>query len=159
ITRTGTYTVLYNFDTTHGAQPDSPLVQGSDGNFYGTTSNGGTDGAGIVFKITPGGKLTVLRNLDGTADGQAPLAGLVQATDGNFYGVTSTAGSGATVNGAIFRVSPIGTYTVVHPFSNADGIGPEVTLFQHTNGILYGDTRTGGTGCCGVFYSFNIGAV
>jgi uncharacterized repeat protein (TIGR03803 family) len=96
VTAAGKLTAVYNFDSTHGAQPYDPLVQGSDGNFYGTTSSGGTSKAGVVFKITPTGSLTVLHNMNGTTDGYTPTAGLVQATDSNFYGVNefSTPGYG-----------------------------------------------------------------
>ena len=68
--------------------PYAGLVQGTDGNFYGTTSEGGANGYGTVFKITPSGTLTTLHSFDVT-DGAYPYAGLVQATDGNFYGTTS----------------------------------------------------------------------
>lgn len=159
VTRTGILTVLVNFDTTHGAQPYGPLVQGSDGNFYGTTASGGSDESGVVFKMTPAGKLTVLHNINGGTDGAGPYAGLVQATDGNLYGVNSV-GSGVTGSGTIFRITPTGTYTVLHAFDSLDGAGPEVTMVQHTNGTVFGDTRAGGINnvCCGVFYSLGLGA-
>jgi uncharacterized repeat protein (TIGR03803 family) len=172
ITASGKLTVIYNFDLTHGGQPISPLVQGSDGNFYGTTSQGGTPGYGVVFEITSAGKLTVLHGLNGTTDGYAPIAGLVQATDGNFYGSANQGGNSANCTGGcgtIFRISPIKPYHYkpVYNFDDTTGQLPQVTLIQHTNGILYGDTQEGGTGnvnpcsvgVCGVFYSLNIGAV
>ncbi len=165
ITPSGRLTVLYNFaETQHGDYPDSPLVQGSDGNFYGTAYAGGSQTRGVVFRITATGKLTVLHNLTGT-DGANPNAGLVQATDGNFYGVNSLGGT--TDDGTIFRISPTKPYLykVLYNFDGSTGLFPEVTLFQHTSGILYGDTQEGGTGdvspctvgVCGVFYSLNIG--
>jgi uncharacterized repeat protein (TIGR03803 family) len=164
ITASGKLTVIYNFDGTHGGSPLSPLVQGSDGNFYGT-ARGGTKGGGVVFRITPTGKLTVLHNISATTDHDEPYAGLVQATDGNFYGTTT--GDGNTTLGTIFRISPTKPYPyrVLHNFNGTTGTLPQVTLVQHTNGILYGDTLEGGTGSvhpcsvgsCGVFYSLNIG--
>ncbi len=172
ITASGKLTVIYNFDLTHGGQPFSPLVQGSDGNFYGTTSQGGTPGYGVVFKITTAGKLTVLHGLNGTTDGYEPIAGLVQATDGNFYGTANQGGNSTNCTGGcgtIFRISPIKPYPykVLYDFDGTTGELPQVTLIQNTNGILYGDTQEGGTGnvnpcsvgVCGVFYSLNIGAV
>lgn len=165
ITPSGKLTVIYDFDLIHGERPFSPLVQGSDSSFYGTTNGGGTIGYGVVFKITATGKLTVLHNLNGTTDGFGPIGGLVQATDGNFYG---TASDGGTANqGTIFRISPTKPYpyNILYEFDGTTGSYPEVTLVQHTNGILYGDTQQGGignvnpcsSGVCGVFYSLFAG--
>jgi uncharacterized repeat protein (TIGR03803 family) len=81
-------------------------VQGTDGNFYGTTSGGGAHGVGTVFKITPAGALTLLHSFGG-ADGAAPEARLLQASDGNFYG-TTVLGGGANNDGAIFKMTPAG---------------------------------------------------
>src|SRR5450759_2879771 len=155
MTSAGKVTFIYEFDKTHGAGPIGPVIQGTDGNFYGTTSEGGTSGFGVVFKLTPAGVLSVLHDFNGT-DGQTPDAGLVQANDGNFYGVAS---AGGTLGyGTIFKVTSTGTFSVVYNFENTHGATPEVTLFQHTNGILYGDTESGDSHGWGVFYSLNIGA-
>jgi uncharacterized repeat protein (TIGR03803 family) len=133
------------------------------GSFYGTASGGGTKNGGVVFKIIATGKLTVLRNINGTTDGAGPVAGLVRATDGNFYGVNVAGGT--TSQGTIFRISPTKhyPYKVLYNFDGTTGALPAVTLLQHTNGILYGDTQSGGTGnvgqrtsgMCGTFYSLN----
>jgi uncharacterized repeat protein (TIGR03803 family) len=160
ITPAGKLTVLYNFDGgTHGGLPFGPLVQGSDGNFYGTTLSS-TGPTGVVFKITPAGTLTVLHTMNGTTDGEFPYAGLVQATDGNFYGVNS--GGGSPGAGTIFKISSKGSYSVLYNFDGTTGSTPDVTPFQHTNGVVYGDTRSGGAGnvtctagTCGVFYSLS----
>lgn len=166
------YTVLHSFcsqtNCTDGANPFDALVQGLDGNFYGTTEYGGTGTGGlrqgVVFKITPAGKLTVLYNFCSLAsckDGSNPIGGLVQATDGNFYG--TTLGGGANNLGTIFQITPRGKYTTLHSFEDITGAPfgkyPQVTLIQNTNGILYGDTSAGGTGFrhTGVFYSFDLG--
>ena len=161
ITPTGKFTVLYNFDITHGAVAAGPLVQGNDGNFYGTTLSGGTTGYGVVYTITPGGKLTVLHNMDGNTDGGIPYGGLVQATDGNFYGANSTGGEFGL--GTLFAITPQGGFSVLYNFDGTTGSTPFATPFQHTSGVVYGDTNLGGTGnvspCvagfCGVFYSWS----
>jgi uncharacterized repeat protein (TIGR03803 family) len=142
------------------------MVQGSDGNFYGTTTSGGSTGGGVVFKITPAGKLTVLHNLNGTTDGRSPYGGLVLGNDGNFYGANAY---GGTVNsscsngcGTFFKITSKGAYSVLYDFDSTTGATPETTPFQHTSGVVYGDTDVGGTGnvspCstgnCGVFYEW-----
>ena len=85
-------TTLYSFAGSDGADPVAGLVQGSDGNFYGTTYGGGANNVGTVFKITPSGTLTTLYSFAGS-DGAIPDAGLVQGSDGNFYGTTSGGGA------------------------------------------------------------------
>ena len=162
ITASGKLTVIYNFDGTHGGQSSSPLVQGSDGNFYGTTTSFGSKGGGVVFKITATGKLTVLHNINGTTDGNEPFAGLVQATDGNLYGTTNQGGNSTNCSsgcGTIFRISPTKPYPykVLYNFDGTTGQQPQVTLLQHTNGILYGDADIGGTMNAGTFYSLDLG--
>jgi uncharacterized repeat protein (TIGR03803 family) len=157
ITTGGKLTTIYKFDQTHGAGPLSPVIQGTDGNFYGTTSAGGTSGLGVVFRLTPAGVITVLHNFIGS-DGETPLAGLIQANDGNFYGVAS--GGGSLGYGTIFKVTSTSdhTFSVVYDFDQTHGSAPKVALFQNTNGILYGDTFQGGTDGAGVLYSLNISA-
>ena len=173
ITPSGSLTILYNLDNLQGdgEYPIGRLVQGNDGNFYGTTVDGGSTGYGVVFKITPAGNFTVLYNMNGTTDGSAPYAGLVQATDGNFYGANAYGGAPSTNCpngcGTIFKVTPGGVFSVLYNFDLTTGQTPYSTLFQHTNGLIYGMTQSGGTGnvalsCnagnCGVVYSLNIGA-
>jgi uncharacterized repeat protein (TIGR03803 family) len=157
ITTGGKLTTIYKFDQTHGAGPLSPVIQGTDGNFYGTTSAGGTSGLGVVFKLTSAGVITVLHNFIGS-DGEKPLAGLVQANDGNFYGVASAGGSLGF--GTIFKVTSTSdhTFSVIYDFDRTHGQAPEAALFQNTNGILYGNTADGGSDGAGVFYSLNISA-
>jgi uncharacterized repeat protein (TIGR03803 family) len=167
MTPSGVFTMLYSFDNTHGETPIGGLTEGSDGNFYGTTMNGGSTGGGVVFKVTRGGKLTVLHNMNGTSDGRSPIGGLVLASDGNFYGTNAFGGivnsSCADGCGTLFKITPKGAYSVLYKFDSTTGAMASVTPFQHTSGVLYGDTKVGGTGnvnpCttgnCGVFYSLN----
>lgn len=164
ITTAGKLTVLYSFDSVHGLQPVAPLVQGSDGSFYGTALQGSAYSHGVVYKITSVGRLTVLHNfcaVAGCADGANPSAGLVQDSDGNFYGV---AGSGGTPEGygTLYKITPSGAFSVVHTFDLTTGWTP-VVITQHTNGILYGAATGGGSGTacgnggCGTFYSLDMG--
>jgi uncharacterized repeat protein (TIGR03803 family) len=156
ITPQGKYTMLHSFIGTDGQGALSPLIQASDGNFYGITFQGGAKNIGAFYKMTPAGKLTDIFSFSSNATGYEPFAGPVQATDGKFYGTTLY---------DLFQVTATGTYRVVHNFASLTGVGPQVPLFQHTNGTLYGDTTGGGTGSvspctsgsCGVLYSLNVG--
>ena len=158
ITPGGKLTVLYSFKgTPDGETPKGMIIQASDGNFYGTTEAGGADGFGSIYKMTPAGALTILHSFsedDGL--GLHPLAGLVQATDGKFYGA---AGSNYS-SGVLFQITSTGKYTVLLNFTNTTGnfpgANPQVSLFQHTNGTLYGDTYGGGSGGGGVLYSLGM---
>jgi uncharacterized repeat protein (TIGR03803 family) len=159
ITPTGALTVLYNFDLTHGAYVFSPLIQAVDGSFYGTTSSGGTlNGGGVAFKLTPARILTVIHNFDGTAgtqDGNRPYAGLVQVSDGSFYGLASAGGANAA--GTLYHVTSTGGYSGSSSFTPATGSLPYATLRQHTNGRLYGEATSGGAAGHGALFSFDLG--
>jgi uncharacterized repeat protein (TIGR03803 family) len=154
ITPTGTLTVLYNFDTTHGATSYSSLIQASDGNFYGTTEAGGSFGYGVIFRMTPAGQLTVLHNFTGGSDGGNPTAGLTLATDGNFYGTTDVGGT--LDDGVVFKLTPLGTFSVVYNFDVVHGAYPVTPLIQNTNGKFYGDAQEGGTANEGTFFSLDV---
>ena len=141
------YSLLVNFDAFNGANPYGSLVQGTDGNFYGTTSTGAYPSDGTVFTMTPGGMLTKLFGFDNhNSDGEFPFDTLVQATDGNFYGTTSTAGAYGA--GTVFRITPEGAQTTIYSFCPqpgcTDGSHPYAGLVQGTDGNLYGTTLTGG---------------
>jgi uncharacterized repeat protein (TIGR03803 family) len=140
-----TFTSLFSFDGTDGEAPRAALVQATDGNFYGTTVEGGAsgncaDGCGTVFKIAPSGTLTVLHSFDGT-DGTEPN-GLIQATNGNFYG--TTAFGGANGKGTVFEITPSGTLTTLASFNGMNGQSPEAALIQAADGNFYGTTSRGG---------------
>jgi len=160
MTPKGVEKVVYNFDGTHGANPYfNSVIQGSDGNFYGTTLYGGSYGYGVVFQLTPQGALTVLHNFGDPNylnDGEYPWAGLVQATDSNFYGTAASGGAGCGC-GVIFQVTLAGAYSILYNLDGIHGAGPESPLMQHTNGKIYGLTFDGGPPSYGVVYSFDMG--
>jgi uncharacterized repeat protein (TIGR02543 family) len=162
ITPSGTLTTLYSFCAqnycTDGEGPYAGLVQGTDGNFYGTTQGGGSNNAGEVFKITPSGTLTRLYSLcslNGCVDGANPYAGLVQATDGNFYGTTTEGGTNG--NGTVFKVTPAGALTPLYSFCTqsgcVDGAQPFGGLVQATDGNFYGTTYNWGGNNLGTVFS------
>jgi uncharacterized repeat protein (TIGR03803 family) len=157
ITAAGKLTTIYNFcslsNCEDGAFPNSALVLAGDGNFYGTTINGGTHDAGTAFRITPAGTFSVIYNFcnqGNCLDGGGP-SGLMQASDGNFYGTAYSGGT--TNNGTVFRLTPAGTLTAIHSFCVTsgcpDGDIPESALVQGIDGNLYGTTTLGGTSILG----------
>jgi uncharacterized repeat protein (TIGR03803 family) len=163
ITPAGQLTTLYSFcsqtNCADGAYPQAGLVQGTDGNLYGTTYEGGANGVyGTVFEITPAGQLTTLHSFDYFDDGAYPQAGLVQATNGNFYGTTYWAG--ANGGGTIFEITPAGQLTTLYSFCSqtncTDGEEPEAGLVQATNGNLYGTTWSGGTNFDGTVFAITL---
>jgi uncharacterized repeat protein (TIGR03803 family) len=153
VTPTGTETVLYSFaGGSDGEHPYAGVVQGTDGNFYGTTYQGGTNGLGTVYKITASGTETVLYSFaGGSSDGSNPEAGLIQATDGNFYGMTYQ--GGASNDGTVFKITASGTESILHSFAGSDGANPWANLVQSSSdGNLYGSTYAGGTSGYGTFF-------
>ncbi len=137
----GTLTTLHSFDSADGSYPTGGMVQATNGSFYGTAQQGGANGFGTVFRITPAGSLTTLYSFDRT-DGADPLAGLVQAANGDFYGTTLDGGD--SNGGVVFRITSGGTLTTMHSFDYTDGATPYGWLIQATNGSFYGTTLGGG---------------
>ena len=148
----GAVTTLYDFcaqnNCTDGAIPWGGLALGSDGNYYGTTSAGGTGtcsssagpGCGTIFKITTAGALTTLHSFVGT-DGAYPYSTLVLGSDGNFYGTTF--GGGTKGYGTVFKITTGGTLTTLHNFVATDGAYPLAGLIQAKNGNFYGTASAG----------------
>jgi uncharacterized repeat protein (TIGR03803 family) len=166
LTPSGVLTTLYNFCSQGVACPDGQtslagLIQASDGNFYGTTSSGGANGYGTVFKLTPAGVFTTLHSFDSANDGLGPHDRLVQASDGNFYGTTYLNGIGG--NGTVFKITPTGTLTTLFSFcQNLDcsaGAQPEAGLIQASDGNFYGVTTAGGNGHGVIFRMTPSGAM
>ena len=157
ISTNGTLTTLYSEDATDRAW----LVQGSDGNFYGTTEGGGTSGCGNVFRISSSVALTNLYSFTDGNDGANPSAGLVQGSDGNFYGTTSQGGTNNS--GTVFKISASGAYTSLYSFGTIqdayghplDGANPYAGLVQGSDGNFYGTTYLGGTNNSGSVFKVN----
>ncbi len=165
--------VLYSFcpggyPCTDGAQPWGGIVLDKERNIYGTASWGGAYDGGVVFKVTPSGKETVLYSFcsqSGCADGDTPLGVLVFDAEGNLYGTTATGGnndSGCSSAygagcGVVFKVTPSGEETVLYAFTGPpDGATPVAGLVFDKGGNLYGTTAQGGVlecewGCGVVF--------
>jgi uncharacterized repeat protein (TIGR03803 family) len=140
ITPEGSFKIIYNFDGPHGSTPIGGLVLGVDGDLYGTTEEGGAHGYGNIFKITPAGVLTVLYDFTGNADGGHPVAPLVLATNGSYYGTSYP--------GAAFEISAKGVFRVIHTIPTVS-YGP---LLQASDGDFYGVTQFGGPSSAGTVY-------
>lgn len=174
ITSTGNFTRLYSFcsqtNCADGELPESGLIQGTDGNLYGTTNDGGlqncggVNGCGTIFRISPAGKFTTLYSFcsqggNPCPDGANPVGSLVQGADGNFYGTTCCGGNNTT-GGTVFKMTPAGSLTTLYTFCSltncADGSNPQGALIQGTDGSFYGTTKTGGFSGC-TFYGLPNG--
>ena len=142
ITSSGTFTWLPH--ATPGASY-APLILATDGNFYGTTGNGGL-GYGTVFRMSSTGAIKIIYNFDST-HGATPVGPVVQGKDGNLYGTTSYGGSAG--GGVVFKLSMAGAVTVLHDFdasSTTDGFQPNGGLVAGTDGNFYGITTLGNAG-------------
>jgi uncharacterized repeat protein (TIGR03803 family) len=151
ITTSGALTTMHNFNhrsPTDGAQPYSWLIQARDGNLYGTTTRGGSHNAGIVYRITTSGTLKAMHDLDYSPDGALPYAGLVQASNGSFYGTAPEGGGGA---GTAFLMTTFGQLTAIYEFG-AHGAQPVAGLVQASNRNFYGTTAMGGFYSCGTLF-------
>jgi uncharacterized repeat protein (TIGR03803 family) len=140
------YNVLHRFSGSDGGSPLPGLVEGSDGALYGTTYTGGSQGAGSVFRLSKnGGGFQVIHSFATNGiDGQNPVAGLVEGSDGALYGAT---GFGNTnFLGTVFKLNKDGSnYQVLHVFSTTDGANCNAPLVQGRDGALYGTTYNWGT--------------
>jgi len=162
MTYAGTVTILHRFalggGTTEPANPESALLQGTDGNFYGSSVAGGSAGLGTVYKVTPAGVVTVLHHFnDGSVsfDGFEPVGGLVQLSNGFMYG-TAAAG-GMNGDGVIYDVTSGGTYNIIHQFNGgSEGNLPVGTLVLGTDGKFYGTCLGGGTGGYGSIFRLSL---
>jgi uncharacterized repeat protein (TIGR03803 family) len=164
ITPDNTETVLHSFcidtDCSDGARPNAVIV-GSDGNIYGTTFSGGNDFAGTVFTISPTGAFNSLylfspQSQEGSAHPSNPFAGLIQGSDGNFYGTTYVSNTSA---GTIYSITPSGEVTLLHNFADPEGEFPQSPLIQATDGNFYGTAAMGGDVSCGGPPYFGCGTV
>jgi uncharacterized repeat protein (TIGR03803 family) len=168
----GTLSTLYTFssltggDNADGADPDDQLVMDSNGNLYGTTEQGGVNGAGTVFEYSTGNStfttiVSFTTSTGATAVGKHPFAGLTMDAAGNLFGATL---QGATNNeGAVFEIAAgTSTLTDLHTFSaltsgdNSDGATPEYgAMLMDSKGDLFGEAFTGGTAGFGTIFQIS----
>ena len=176
ISSSGVLTTLHSFDIIDGVSPYGTLLLASNGNFYGTTNEAGActaGGCGTVFTISSSGKFKTLHNFclqSGCPDGEFPVGGLVEGSDGNLYGTTNAGGNPTCPGGGcgtIYKITLSGVLTTLHRFNNTDGAYPAPALVEGPKGLFYGTTAGGGanrngtvfamtaTGALTTLYSFN----
>ena len=148
VTLDGVLTVIHRFTGPDGSTPNG-LIEGRDGNFYGTTQRGGDSGLGTVFRMATDGGVTTLHAF-AFGEGILPAAGLVEGADGNFYGTTYL--GGASSLGTVFKMTPDGTPTFLHHFGGGDGAALPSAVIQGRDGALYGVTFKGGLSGNGVVF-------
>jgi len=157
ITPAGILTTLYNFcsqsNCSDGEFVLSPLLQAANGKLYGTTTQGGAQGAGTVFAITAAGKLTTVHNFN-YKDGAYPYGGLVQTNNGSFLGTTVS--GGLRDDGTIFKMTATGKLATLYNFCVSAycryGAGPLAGLVRGANGNFYGTTSSGGASVLGTVF-------
>ena len=150
-----TYTKLKDFDNNEMvANLSGSLMQASDGKLYGMTTQGGSNGYGVIFSFDPSSSTyTKLKDFDNT-NGANPYGSLMQASDGKLYGMTYQGGSSG--DGVIFSFDPSSsTYTKLKDFDGTNGANPYGSLMQASDGKLYGMTTSGGSNGAGVIFSFD----
>lgn len=169
ITPAGKLTALHSFDFAEGCFGHSPFILATDGNFYGNNSNGGANRKGDTYQLTPAGEFTFFYSFcaqTDCADGEFPGGGLVQATDGNFYGTTDGSRAHPVNDGTVFELTSDGTLTTLYSFNSvpnaANGADPFAALLQATDGNFYGTTAAGGKSCfdlfgCGTAFKVSTG--
>jgi uncharacterized repeat protein (TIGR03803 family) len=116
-------------DCPFGSLPDGGILQGADGNFYGVTNFDGQYGQGVFFRLSPTGVGTMVYSFNGGLDGGPPPSGIIQGSDGNFYGLQTA---------AVIRLTPSGQLQTIHSFGVTGNLNGPYTLTQGSDGDLYG---------------------
>jgi uncharacterized repeat protein (TIGR03803 family) len=141
--------VIHAFVGTDGMVPDAGLTLATDGNYYGTTIDGGTFGLGVLFRISPEGNYLVLHDFQGGNDGGSPTAPPVEASDGNLYGTTAENSCSTCGVGTVYKYTRDGVFTTIYVFDTTHGAVPLAPLLQANDGQFYATAELGGSKGCG----------
>ena len=147
----GSVVVLYNFGgfQDDGREPTGALTLASDGNFYGTTMAGGKLGGGTVFKMTPGGQVTILHAFPSKSakEGVMPMGGVVEGKGGKFYGVTFSGGQENL--GTIYVLKQTGKTQTLHSFRAVENVAfPCDGMAMSAERSLFGTAAACKNGTC-----------
>jgi len=158
VSTSGTYTLLHSFagGSKDGAYPSGGLTLGTDGNFYGTTQQGGTESQGVVFQMTTSGTITLLHSFNQGTDGAFPWGPPIEGSDGNYYGTTA---GGKGDQGIVYKVTTGGTYTTILQLAAGDGSSPVASPVQGVDGYLYIPVSNGGADFCGTVLQMTTAGV
>ena len=154
VTPAGSMSVVYSFTGgADGGTPTNSLIEGNDGNLYGTNTTGGV-GNGVLYQLTLAGAITVLHTFTAATDGLA-AGSLIETTSGDFFGAANS--GGASSSGTVFEYSHLGVFSLVHTFTGtaSDGSRPNSELVQASDGLIYGVTVRGGSMGAGSIFRFN----
>jgi uncharacterized repeat protein (TIGR03803 family) len=158
LTTDGTFANVYSFTGTRdGANPQSALIRGNDGNFYGTSTSAGGNGHGGVFRMLPGGAFTNIHGFTGGSDGSVPVGALLQGPDGNIYGTTANGGTNG--NGVVFKMATNGAIVWAVSFNVTNGANPQAGLARGADGNFYGTTAGGGVNGEGTIFKITTNGV
>jgi len=153
----GHETVLHSFtDGADGALPNGVVLDPA-GNLYGTTFGGGVGGQtgaqeGVVFKLDPAGRQTVLHSFTGLSDGGVPTTRVIRDSAGNLYGTTAQGGFGA---GVVYEIDTVGHFTVLYTFTGGSDGGNPAGVIRDSAGNLYGTTADYGTAGMGTVFELS----
>ncbi len=158
VSTSGTFTLLHSFanSKTDGGYPTGGMTLAPNGNFYGTTQQGGTESEGVVFQMTTTGTVTILHNFVAGTDGAFPWGPPIMASDGNLYGTTS---GGKGNNGLVYKVTTSGTYSTIYTFTPSVGSYPIAPPTQGADGYLYIPVSLGGLNLCGSIVKLSTAGV
>lgn len=155
LTPDGTFSTLYTFTGgADGGEPRCPPVEAPDGNLYGTASQGGVNGNGVIYQLTPAGQFSVVYTFSGGTDGASPVAALIVGKDGALYGSTYRLGSGGA--GTIFKFTTGGQLTTIYSFSGSDGGYVEAPLLETKAGTFFGVASGGGEYSDGTVFKLKV---
>jgi len=150
MTTNGDLATIAILDGVNAGNPLSGLILAGDGNFYGASQEGGIEGIGAAFRVTPAGVVTTLFSFLGDTNGGAPTVGLTLGPDGNLYGMTSFGGTFG--EGTIFKLTTVGALTTIYSFQSGDGSGRQSQLTLGKDGNLYGVSSDGGSADLGTVF-------
>ena len=149
------YSKKFDFSPSNASSPFGSLIEASNSKLYGMTNQGGVNGLGVLFEYNTSNNVYIKKHDFSSANGSNPRGSLIEASNGKLYGMTVV--GGASNQGVLFEYDAnINSYTKKFDFSAPNGIYPEGSLIEASNGKLYGMTSGGGTNGLGVLFEYDV---